>query len=290
MAPMVQSKRWLAVAGVVSAILAVGWLAYQLPVWLAGAPKDAEPLRNQFIQLIGIVVTAAVATYGIKKHYLDKEKQYTDSFSAAIGHLGSDDPVIRAGGVRELERIMYYTDADRVRVLETYADYLRHHSGSTSSWDTTGPLPSDVSAVLAALRRRRVSTDEPPLELTQIRIPHADLRGATLSKARLTRSELTGANLRDAALAGADLAGATLIKADLTNTDLTGARLTGARLVGAILTRTRLTATDFTDAALTDTDLRDADLRATVGLTTEQLAHARTDASTQLPSHLRSAS
>ena len=44
---------------------------------------------------------------------------------------------------------------------------------------------------------------------------------------------------------------------------------------------------NFTRANLTGTDLRGVDLRKVVGLEAEQITHAVTDETTQLPKHLQ---
>ncbi|WP_405162053.1 pentapeptide repeat-containing protein [Nocardia sp. NBC_01499] len=272
---MREPKRWLAGAAIVVMLFTLVWLAYQGPLWLTDDAKNAETFRNQLIQLVGIGVTAAVAVYGIKKHYLDKDKQYTDSFSAAIGHLGSADPIVRAGGARELERIMHFTPIDRIRVLETCADFLRQHA----SQPTPDEQPAaDVAAVLSVIQRRKYSPDEPSMNLARVRLPRANLRETNLTGARLTWAELTDADLRGATLVDADLSNADLNGADLTGADLTRARLNSARLNGAILVNTVLAGTDLTNAALAGTDLTGC-----TGVTTRQLESARTEPDTRLP-------
>ncbi|WP_433655099.1 pentapeptide repeat-containing protein [Nocardia sp. CA-128927] len=275
---MRQPKRWLTTAAVIILIFTLAWLAYQGPLWLAGDAKNAESFRNQLIQLVGIGVTAAVAVYGIKKHYLDKDKQYTDSFSAAIGHLGSTDLTVRAGGVRELDRIMHFTPIDRIRVLDTCADFLRQHAGPRSRPDPDEDLPADVAAVLSVLQRRNPSVTEPPMNLAGVRLPRSNLRETTLTGVRLTAAELTDSDLRGATLIDADLTNADLVGADLTGANLTRARLTGARLIGAKLIGATLTGADLSNTALAG-----ADLTSTVGITAAQLEQSRTSPDTQLP-------
>ena len=92
--------------------------------------------------------------------------------------------------------------------------------------------------------------------------PGADRRGADLR-----RADLVGADLEDADLRGADLRGACLIGVDLRGADLRCADLIGVDLRGA--------------------DLRGADLTGCLYLTQPQLASARGDGTTRLPSSLR---
>ena len=80
---------------------------------------------------------------------------------------------------------------------------------------------------------------------------------------------------------GADLVGARLEGADMRGVDLRGALLIGADLRGA-----DLRCADLIGADLRDTDLRGADLTGALFLTRSQLAAARGDARTRVPSAL----
>lgn len=132
----------------------------------------------------------------------------------------------------------------------------------------------------------------------------ANLRGADLSGADLRWSSLAGANLKEsiqretdldeanaaeASFVRADLTGATLTEASLRGADLTGALLQGADLTGASLRGADLTGATLKDAVLAGADLTGADLTGVVGLTREQLASARHDATTRLPEALATA-
>lgn len=93
------------------------------------------------------------------------------------------------------------------------------------------------------------------------------VRAAVPGRGRSHRGAgLIGARLREADLRGADLRGAHLIAADLRGADLRAADLLGV---------------DFRDA-----DLSGADLTGSIFLTPSQLASARGDAGTRLPSRL----
>lgn len=274
---MTRLERGLTGLGIAVLAGAIIWLVYRVPLWLAHDTNRADTFRGQLVQLLSVAIAAAVAIYGIKKHYLDKDKQYTDSFSTAIEHLSAEDPFLRAGGARELERIMQYTPGDHTRVLETYADFLRHYAGPDSRPDPDQPPTAGTAAVIAAIRRRTPSRNEPPLDLRGVCLPHADLANAGLAHSNLAGADLTRADLRGADLTGADLSGATLVKADLTGAELARANLTEARLIDANLAHADLTGTNLTGAALRGANLRGTDLRHTTGSTPEQLTHAHTD-------------
>jgi uncharacterized protein YjbI with pentapeptide repeats len=80
---------------------------------------------------------------------------------------------------------------------------------------------------------------------------------------------------------GADLIGAKLRGADLRGANLRGAYLIGADLRGADLRLADLIGADFRDA-----DIRGADLTGSIFLTPSQIAAARGDGATMLPSVL----
>jgi len=266
-------RTWLSGLAVAAGLLlTVGavWLLFgPLATWLGGAdlqalsPKDRldalSTIRDQIGTVVGALSVGGGLYYTARKYFLDRDKQFTDRYKDANGHLESADQVVRAGGVRTLDRILHDSPRDRNRVLSSLADFLRAHANGD-------PQPAVTAAVDALRNRPRARADE-PLNLREIRLPRADLRAIDLRQADLTGAELTGAVLTGATLDHAQLADATLIGADLTGARLTGAVLTGARLHQA--------------------DLTGADLREVTGLTGDQLARAVVDATTALPENLR---
>ncbi|MEV6107736.1 pentapeptide repeat-containing protein [Streptomyces sp. NPDC051940] len=122
--------------------------------------------------------------------------------------------------------------------------------------------------------------------LTGADLRHALLAGTDFTDALLARADLRDAHLMGAVLRGADLTGAVLTGADLAEADLRDAALTGADLTGADLTGASLSGADFTGASLSGADLSGADLQEATGLTSVQVAQARTDAATRPPGGL----
>jgi hypothetical protein len=94
----------------------------------------------------------------------------------------------------------------------------------------------------------------------------------------------TGAGRPGTGHTGADHRGAELIGADLRGADFRGANLRGAYLIGADLRNADLRVADLIGADLRAADLRGADLTDCLFLTQAQLAAARGDAATTLPS------
>jgi uncharacterized protein YjbI with pentapeptide repeats len=109
----------------------------------------------------------------------------------------------------------------------------------------------------------------------------AQLGGADLCRAFLIESDLRGINLHAAVLEKAILRKANLSRSDLRHCRLDGADLCLANLSGADLREASLAS-----AFLQCTDLRGADLSTSIGLTDEQIAISRGDASTKLPEYL----
>lgn len=283
---------WRRVLGALGAtVVGVGllWVLFgPLPAVLGGAdleslaPAERLAATSTIRGQVGTVLSAAFVGAGLyytgKRFLLERDKQFTDRFNAAVDHLGSADDIVRAGGVRALDRILHDSPTDRNRVVETLTEFIRRHSGEPTGME---PIRTDVAAAVAALRARREpgrNVVEGPLDLHGVRLPAASLRGAALPGATLTAADLS-----DATLAEADLTGAGLRTARLAGADLTAARLDGADLTEADLRATTLTRTELGGAVLVNTDLRGTDLRETAGLTTAQIKRARVDEHTRLP-------
>ncbi|WP_410655766.1 pentapeptide repeat-containing protein [Amycolatopsis sp. lyj-112] len=293
--------RYLAGGGAVVAGVALLWFLFgPLTTWIGGSdlarlnPNERLAALSSIRTLIGSVLSAAVVGGGLyytgRKFFLDRDKQFTDRFNAAIDHLGSADETVRAGGVRALDRILHDSPADRNRVLASLTGFLRHRTVAASS-----PDHDDISAALAALRNRGLppkrQAGDNPLDLRGIRVAQTVLREMPLHRADLSSAELTGTVLADAdlgetrlcqaTLINADLSGAVLAKADLTDTRLSRANLSSADLRGATLR-----GADFAGAVFDGTDIRGTDLTESRGLTEEQLAQALTDPATSTPEYL----
>lgn len=287
-------RSWIRYPIVCCAVVAgIGLLWFLLgpfATWIGGSdlarltPHERLTALSGIRTLLGSVLSAVVVGGGLyytgRKFFLDRDKQFTDRFNAAIEHLGSPEETVRAGGVRALDRILHDSPADRNRVLESITGFLRHRTAPGAAVNQ-----DDVTAALAVLRNRgpvkKRGVADTPLDLRKLRAGEANLRGLVLSEADLSGAELAGAVLAGARLDGARLRQTTLIGTDLSNADLRGADLTGARLATADLTSADLrgaimTGAHLTGAILDGADLRGADLADSRGLAEEQLAVAIT--------------
>ncbi|WP_165436415.1 pentapeptide repeat-containing protein [Amycolatopsis suaedae] len=309
---------WL-LLGPVSTSIAGQWVGPVSAAERLAAVGSVRGLCVQLVLVVGGLVTASVA---VRRYFVDRDKQrleedkhVTDRLNNAIGHLGSEDETVRAGGIRTLARIMADSPRDHRPVVDTLAGALRGWSARSRQENR---LPDDVAAALMALRTRPSRPEDGLLDLAgvrlnganlaQARLVAADLSGATLDDADLRRADLTDASLSgtrmtrarltNTLLRGADAEEADFALADLTETDMAGAKLINvfaeqaklgkanlsgaclrrARLRGAIMTGVRLDGADLAEA-----DLRGVDLRDATGLTAAMLAEAVTDRDTQLP-------
>ncbi|CRK57874.1 hypothetical protein [Alloactinosynnema sp. L-07] len=302
------TKRWLIGLAAVLGAVALGWLLFGPAVaWLAGGdldqlgPKERldaiSAIRGQLTTVLSAFVVAGGLVYTARKFALDRDKQFTDRFNAAVDHLGAADATVRAGGVRALDRIMFDSPRDRSRVRETLTDFLRQHTSAAEpdAVRTRGDLRAAVSALREAPPRK---VEDTPLDLRGVRLAGASLTGIALPHSRLDQADLTESNLTDADLDSARLDGATLSdavaartrmrsaslrRAVLAGTDLTGADCSLADLTEADLRLATLRDTVLTNAVLVNTDLRGTDLSGAIGLTAEQIRRAKLDERTKMP-------
>ncbi|MFD1546186.1 pentapeptide repeat-containing protein [Nonomuraea guangzhouensis] len=183
-----------------------------------------------------------------------QQAQITERFTRAVDQLGSDQLVVRIGGIHALARIAKDSPGDSGVIAEILCSYVRQHAPTSTDGEPLGTIAAktemphlvkripDVQAVLTVLSQRRIQLDEHE----PLRLMDADLR-----RANLARAHLIGADLEGSQLNGAWMPEARLDNADLTRTDLRGANLAGAKLNGA----------DLTDAVLCDAHLEGASLR-----------------------------
>lgn len=144
-------------------------------------------------------------------------------------------------------------------------------------------------AGMAAADLTGAKLDDADLDLADLRRAHLD--GASMVATLLQETRLDGANMTECDLRNSGLAGAVFDSAYLNRSDMRGADLWRARLVGTHLGDVDLRGADLREADLSGAvlegaDLRGTDLSATVGLTREQLARAKTDGETILPADL----
>jgi hypothetical protein len=173
---------------------------------------------------------------------ITQEGQITQRFTQSIDQLGSEQIVVRLGGIYALERIAKNSSADAATIAEILSSYIRQHAprlaedGAPVGSPEARRIPAhlqiraaDVQAALTVLARGTVR----PEGQERLRLLGADLRRANLGKAQLAGADLEGAHLGWSWLRLAQLEGTDLTDANLQEADLAGANLEGAELVGA---------------------------------------------------------
>ncbi|MFI5952403.1 pentapeptide repeat-containing protein [Cryptosporangium sp. NPDC051539] len=165
---------------------------------------------------------------------------------------------------------------------------LRWYLQEALTFRTVAPVRAGLTDALA---RTRALADAPAEELRALDVDAHRAAVVPLLRRASTREREASAGGRRSGRRGAparlaDHAGADLIGADLGGRTLRGASFRGAYLIRASLRGADLRAADFTGADLRDADLRGADLSGALFLVPPQLAAARGDLGTALPSHL----
>jgi len=209
-----------------------------------------------------------------------------ERFSQAVEHLGSQDLLVRVGGIYALEKIAKQAPIDyHWTVMELLCSFVRERSRKRPKGpseehpeDTWFLIPFDIQSSLAVLGRRDTSdeTEDQRIDLRGANLNLAEPHGAKFNKALFHEASLelvafTAAELRDAVFFNASLA------ANLANADLTSAKFGNAKLA------VQADGANFHKADLSRAQLRGSDLRGAKNLTQEQLESAYGDIYIQLP-------
>jgi hypothetical protein len=278
---------------------------------------DAESsIRGSLIQLLGGFVLIVGLYFTARGFRLTREGHITDRFSKAIEQLGSDNMDVRIGGIYSLERIARDSTPDRETIINVLLTYIREHTKTGHRQPSPEKIEADVQAALSVIARRPDADKETQrLDLYHSGLNDADLSHGDFRKVMFDYGRLDGASFSGAQLDGADLSFCTargaafthstargahfvnatykygwFLNADLRDTDFYGCDLTGsdfgrryAELGDPPLPPANVKGARFTKAKLKDTNLMGVDLSTVRGLTSEQLAEAKTDKNTIMP-------
>ncbi len=290
----------------------LAWLA--LPAkHLHGKEKvDAWNATRQTLLATAIGAGALVgAGFTARTYFLTRRSHLTDRYSRAVAQVASERLTERLGGIYALEHLMRESDRDHETIVELLAAFIRERAPRYRQVEAAdgGELPwpdQDVQAALAVLGRRPVRPEANRISLVGATLDRVDLSGgrfasanldlATLRGARLVGTNLDGALLRQAQLTWADLSGASALGTDLRGADLShawffsaqlhGARLADATLFGALLADGRFEVDGAAATKFLGTVRGTGEGGAPTGLSAEQLASAKTDATTKVPADL----
>ncbi|MEV0199243.1 pentapeptide repeat-containing protein [Nonomuraea sp. NPDC050691] len=296
----------------IAALACALFLPRYLLAWDLGTAKPpadhaaaVNNIRTALLQGVGGLVLLMGAYLTWRQLQLSRHGQATESFAAAIAHLGDTTVDVRMGAIYALERIARSSTADRRAIGEILSAFVAtrardpQRGGRHAHRMTAAPGGSvnlslrapDIHAALTVLGRREPVRGQ-VLRLDRVVLPKADLASARLRDVDLHFSDLTeasfvGADLTRADLTGVRLAGAILADATLYQADLRDAVLTGAIAEGVDLRGTDLSKADLRDANLRGARLDYSDLRAAtlsgVVLTGASLKRVVFDESTAWP-------
>jgi BTB/POZ domain-containing protein KCTD9 len=226
------------------------WLAQRTPTWVA--------------VLISVICLTAIALW-IQDDFVihspldlfSKEAlriifEHAESFAivAAVILYFKSAPDRKAQKHYEAWRII-----DNAAAAKVFTSYARFQALQDLHQDSV-PLRA-LEASGANLTQIRL----PKADLMEANLKGADLREACLIQANLSKAQLQGANLQKANLKGVNFHGANLEGANLRDADLTGADLQAANLKGANLRGAELWKAQFLGADLEEADLRWAEFQ-----------------------------
>jgi hypothetical protein len=183
----------------IAVLFAAWWLWWRLPkrqvdrfpIDDAKARADVEDnFRKTMTQLFAGFVTlfaGIVALSAAVIAYLQLSQQQKASHDLLISNqvakgfeqIGSNQLVVRLGGLYALEGVMNTSEQYRGPILEALSAFVRGTRNTTGE----GPPATDVQALLTVLGRRKAAG----MDLANAHIPRADLNGAYLVGAYLRR-------------------------------------------------------------------------------------------------------
>jgi uncharacterized protein YjbI with pentapeptide repeats len=278
----------------VAALAGALFLPRYLLAWDLGAAKApadyataVNNIRTALLQGVGGLVLLIGAYLTWRQLQLSRHGQATESFAAAIAHLGDTSVDVRLGAIYALERIARSSTADRRTIGEILHAFIGNRARDPQRGTqhahriTTAPDGSvnlslrapDIHAALTVLGRREPVRGQvlrldrvvlPKADLASARLRDVDLHFSDLTEASFVGADLTRADLTGVRLAGAILADAILYQADLRDAVLTGAIAEGIDLRGTDLSKADLRNANLSGARLDYSDLRGATLSGAV--------------------------
>lgn len=224
-------------------------------IWFYVDPAGAKE-RIDTGQLLATVAGGILLLVGVyftaKRDAVVEQGQITDRFTKAIEQLGSENLVIRLGGIYALERIARDSSRDHWTIMEILSSFVREnapwptkemrgHSSATQILPHLRADPyiglespaTDIQAILTVLGRRTLAHEKDAdraLQLNGVDLRQAKLEGAYLRGASFFASCLAFADLR-----GANLQRANFEQANVQDTDFRNAKIQGAKFGFLIL-------------------------------------------------------
>lgn len=245
---------------------------------------------------------------------LQQRGQLVDRINKAVEQLSSDKLDLNLGGIYQLGRIAADSERDRWPMIQVLMAHVERGApialglscNASQPFDSAGIPNQKVQSIVRILRERDTSIEGTAQRVSMERsnFSYVDFSGAEFKGAFLANDDLRGAILADADLEGvtlndsllnhANMSRANLAAAQLQRTCLLFSQLTGVSLRNAHLEHANLrdvvdaSGADFAGALLDGADFSGVNLTNAKGLTAPQLAKAKIDCETKLPTDLAS--
>src|SRR5438105_3282024 len=209
---------------VVLAVSLALWLLpkWEIKQWPAIEPKDqfssVNEARRTIATILGGLVLLVGAYFTWRNIAIAKEGQITDKFTKAVEQLGAaysdgkSKMEVRLGGIYALARMARQYQNDWP-ICEVFCAYVRQNSPNNVSAnleerpDVAVKPTADIEAILRFLSSYDLA-DRPTLDLSHVDLRNLNLSNAILRGVDFSFSNLSGATLREADLDGANLRGA----------------------------------------------------------------------------------
>ncbi|MFD1044179.1 pentapeptide repeat-containing protein [Kibdelosporangium lantanae] len=222
---------------------------------------------------------------------LAEMSQKADRFTKAIDQLGSERLDIRVGAVFAFDVFVRNSPEYYRATIQTLASFIRIHAPAGNSCSTLRSSPADIEAAMLVIGRNfddnkyRGDSDNsdlfanglgtldlsdtclrgmylPRINLTTVRLAHADFSFAHLVGARFDSADMEEADFSNADVSGAHFDFSFLTNAHLVNTRAPGSVLEGAHLDHADLSHGSFPMASFRDCTMTGIRLTGGDFRS----------------------------
>jgi hypothetical protein len=307
----------IAVASIPAIILGPDWLVARTLDQRANPAQVKQIAPERYVDMVDNArktiaqAIAGIALFGTLLLTLvtirsNQQGKIADRFAKALDHLGAvrapADQIaseVRIGAVAELELIGDESNRERQLIKRSLAAYVRNYAwwGSRASGPAVWRL-KEIQTMISTLGKWGIEREErDELQLDNVDLRHlrlsssADLSNLVAVTCHFEYSELEGATFRGGDFDRSFFSGAKLQNADFRNASLRRvifrAQAAGPEVWGWNNDEKRHTFNvGSPDADLSGADLRGADLTGAL-ISDEQIASARTDGQTMLPSGSR---
>lgn len=272
-------------------------MPWRRPYWDLLDESDKAQAEGQIrlavVQAVVALGALCALIYTARTFRLARRGHVTDRLNTALERLDSEEMYVRIGGILALREVMEDYPDRSMHAIEVLSAFLRQRTSTLQAGAAAGlpETPDDDTRLALKTLGMQVNGRERSrsVNLKDLYLVGADLRGADLRCARLHDSNLQGADLNRS-----NLSEATLHKTDFRRAEMVRANLKNADLFEADFRDSTLTSADFRGASLVGAKfggavLDCADFRGAQSLSTGQLKDAKSCHGVKLDKELRKA-